>query len=63
MNRLKNYFSSRRLALLHLGSAVEYDRKGQRSNVNHNLIEAVKYLITANNNLRSLAFGQKPKRR
>jgi len=59
VNRLKNYLSSRQLAELHLNAAEECDRKEKQASVNYNLIKAVRYLITANNNLQSLAFEKR----
>lgn len=64
MNRLKNYLQARQIAQLNLNEAARCTRMGDRQDdVNRYLIEAVRYLITANNNLQSLAFGVKPKKK
>lgn len=63
INRLKNYLSSRSLAEQYVTSADECLSVGNVHAGLRNLIHALRYLITANNNLQSLAFHVKPKRR
>lgn len=60
-SRLSNYLENVKLAKLHLNTASEYARKGQNDNTIHNMLRAIEYLVTANNNLASIAFGHKPK--
>lgn len=59
MNRLKNYLQARQLAELHLNSAEVFLAKGAAETSVANLIKGVRYLMTANNNLQSLAFEGK----
>jgi hypothetical protein len=63
MNRLKNYLSSRQLAEQYLNSAQSYLARNEQGAAIYNLVNAIRYLITANNNLQSLAFSVKPKKR
>ncbi len=63
MNRLKSYLQARTLAKAYLESAKSETAKGKEAVAIYSLIRAVEYLITANNNLQSLAFNQKPKGR
>jgi len=73
MNRLKNYLDCRKIALAYLDTAQDHmnipDHKNpeagriDRDIAVVSIIKAMRYLITANNNLQSLAFNQKPKRR
>lgn len=63
MDRLKNYLDSRRLAVLYLNNAEQMIKKNEVSHAVVDILSAVRYLIVANNNLQSLAFHVKPKRR
>ena len=64
MNRLTNYFKSAQLAKMHLTIAEEHLRNlpVQESKTLLNLSRAMRELITATNNIASIAFNQKPKR-
>ncbi len=62
MNRLSQYFKSAKLAKIHILGAAEYSQKEQRANFEHNVIHALEALLTATNNVASIAFHQKPKR-
>ena len=65
MNRLSNYFASQKLAKQYLGSAYErLDRcPGQNEAAVRSLAHAVEEMITAMNNVASIAFHAKPKRK
>ena len=62
MNRLHNYFLSVKLAKAWLAQAEEYDTKDSARAL-HNVILAVRQILTAQNNIASIAFHQKPKAR
>ena len=63
MNRLKSYLECRGLALAYLETAESRNGKGDHGVAIAAIIKAMRYQITANNNLQSLAFHQKPKAR
>jgi hypothetical protein len=62
MNRLKNYLSSRQLAEAYIRGAADQLGRGEHTLATMSLIKAMQYMITANNNLQSLAFGAKPRK-
>lgn len=63
MSRLSNYMAAAKLARLHINAAREADKKGHEWNVKHNLFEALENLIVAMNNVASIGFNAKPKKR
>lgn len=63
MNRLKNYLDCRKIAEAYLDTGLNRAAKHEYDLAIAAVIKGIRYLITANNNLQSLAFNQKPKRR
>lgn len=61
VNRLSNYLSSQKIAKLHLRSAQEYLKRNELQKGLGALTAAFEYMITANNNLASIAFNHRPK--
>lgn len=61
-SRLSNYLESAKLAKMELVVAQEKAAAKDLWQSQVHMARAVSYLITANNNLASIAFGQKPKR-
>lgn len=61
MNRLTAYWNAKKLANLHLMAAEEAAAKDKEMTFKHNIIGAVRELMTAQNCLTSLAFNKKPK--
>jgi hypothetical protein len=59
MNRLTNYFESVKLAKLHLMEAKQADNHERR--IWHQM-RAIEYLLTAMNNVASIAFKKKPRK-
>lgn len=66
-SRFGNYLDGAKLAKLHLGAARSLIEKlngdDKRGSALRHLIHAVEELITANNNLASIAFKKKPKKK
>lgn len=63
MNRLKNYLESRKIAEAYLDTAMNRAAKQDYGVAIAAAVKSVRYLIVANNNLQSLAFNQKPRRK
>jgi hypothetical protein len=61
MNRLGNFFQSAKLAKLQLAQAKEDARNGHTDRAVLRLSEGMLELITAMNNVASIAFDAKPK--
>jgi hypothetical protein len=61
MNRLSNYFAAAKLAKLHLAEAEEQAAKDQLWKAVSHLAKAVREVLTAQNNIASIAF--KPRKR
>lgn len=62
MNRLTNYFESSKMAKVYLIQADEDIKDRRETRALRNVMQAVRCLMTANNNLASIAFNQKIKR-
>lgn len=60
MNRLDNYFKSIRIAKMHLVESRESDNQERR--IWHQM-RAMEYMMTAMNNVASIAFNKKPRRK
>lgn len=63
MNRLTNYWTCCKLAKITLAQAEEDVHHKNLERAVHHLVNAVRELMTANNNLASIAFNRKPKAR
>lgn len=63
MNRLSSYFENQKLAKLYFTQADEYIRKDEIRKAVGSMRTGVVYLMTAMNNVASIAFNQKPKGR
>jgi hypothetical protein len=61
MNRLTNYFESAKMAKVYLCQADEDLKDHREARAIRMVMSAVRCLMTANNNLASIAFHQKPK--
>ena len=62
MNRLSNYFENAKLAKLYYTQAQEYAKKDELKKAMGAFTTGQLYLLTAMNNVASIAFNQKIKK-